>query len=461
MTLSFYRGLTSAAEPLIRFYLERRRAAGKEDADRLAERFGEPSRPRPAGALAWVHGASVGESLSALAFIERVLAERPGFSVLVTTGTVTSARLLESRLPRRAFHQYVPVDHAGWIQRFLDHWRPDLALWLESELWPNLIQGVADAQIPLVLLNGRMSEASFLRWKRVPFLIRPLLGHFALCLGQDEEQTGRLSALGAPKALSVGNLKFAAAPLPVDEGALGRLRREIGDRPCWLAASTHPGEEALAARVHRAVAPAQPGLLTIVVPRHADRGEAIAAELAGEGHRVARRSAGDAIDGADIYLADTMGELGLFYRLAEVVFVGKSLLHAGGHNPLEPAQLGCAVVVGPQMHNFAEMVDRLRAGGALTEVADEAGLAAGVAALLADPARRGALARAGRTVAEAEAGVLDAVLREIQPWLDAAQRRHARGANGSAPNGADGHGADGQGADGHGIGHDTGFRARS
>jgi 3-deoxy-D-manno-octulosonic-acid transferase len=447
VTLSLYRGLTSAAEPLIRFYLERRRAAGKEDAERLAERFGEPSRPRPTGALAWVHGASVGESLSALAFIERLLAERPGFNVLVTTGTVTSARLLASRLPHRAFHQYVPVDHAGWIQRFLDHWRPDLALWLESELWPNMIQGVADAGTPLVLLNGRMSAASYLRWKRVPFLIRPLLGHFALCLGQDEEQTGRLSALGAPRALSVGNLKFASAPLPVDNGALDVLRRSVGGRPLWLAASTHAGEEALAARVHRALAPAHPGLLTVIVPRHPDRGGEVAAELARDGHRLARRSAGDKVDGADIYLADTMGELGLFYRLADVVFVGKSLLHQGGHNPLEPAQLDCAVVVGPHMHNFAEMVDRLRAGGALTEVADETGLAASVATLLDDPTRCGALARAARGVAEAEAGVLDAVLREIAPWLDAAQRRYANGGAAAAPNGA--------------SGHDIGLRARS
>ncbi|MBL8707413.1 MAG: 3-deoxy-D-manno-octulosonic acid transferase [Rhodospirillales bacterium] len=432
MSLSLYRGLTTAAEPLIRYYLERRRAQGKEDADRFGERMGEASRPRPAGALAWIHGASVGESLSALALIERLLAERPDFHVLMTTGTVTSARLLDTRLPPRAFHQYVPVDHAGWIQRFLEHWRPDLALWLESELWPNMIQGVAGTGTPLVLLNGRMSEASFLRWKRVPFLIRPLLGEFALCLGQDEEQTQRLAALGAPKALSVGNLKYAAQPLPADAAALAALQGAVGDRPVWLASSTHAGEEAVAGRVHRALAAGHPGLLTMIAPRHPDRGGEVAAELRALGLTVARRSAGDQPGQADVYLADTLGELGLFYRLAPIVFMGKTLLHEGGHNPLEPAQLGCALVSGPHMQNFAAVAGKLRAAGAVVEVGDEAALVRAVDALLGDPARRGALAESGRRVAAAEAGVLDAVLGELKPWLDRAGRpgRNGNGANG-------------------------------
>lgn len=432
MSLSLYRGLTTAAEPLIRYYLERRRAQGKEDAVRFGERMGEASRPRPAGALAWIHGASVGESQSALALIERLLAERPDFHVLMTTGTVTSAKLLDTRLPPRAFHQYVPVDHAGWIQRFLEHWKPDLALWLESELWPNMIQGVADTGTPLVLLNGRMSEASFLRWKRVPFLIKPLLAQFALCLGQDDEQTQRLAALGAPKALSVGNLKYAAAPLPADAAGLARLQAAIGDRPLWLASSTHAGEEAAAGRVHRTLAASHPGLLTVIAPRHPDRGPEIAAELQALGLVVARRAAGDDPGRADIYLADTLGELGLFYRLAPIVFMGKSLLHEGGHNPLEPAQLDCALVSGPHMQNFAAVQDKLRASDAVTEVADEAALARGVDTLLRDPARRARLATAARQVALAEAGVLDAVLRELKPWLDKAGHpaRNGNGANG-------------------------------
>jgi 3-deoxy-D-manno-octulosonic-acid transferase len=430
VSLSLYRGLTNAAEPLIRYYLERRRAQGKEDADRFGERMGEASLARPAGALAWIHGASVGESLSALALIDRLLAERPDFHVLMTTGTVTSAKLLDSRLPPRAFHQYVPVDHAGWIQRFLAHWKPDLALWLESELWPNMIQGVAETGTPLVLLNGRMSEASFLRWKRVPFLIRPLLGEFALCLGQDDEQTQRLAALGAPKALSVGNLKYAAQPLPADAATLAMLQGAIGNRPVWLASSTHAGEEALAGRVHRALAAAHPRLLTIIAPRHPDRGGEIAAELQAQGLTVARHSLRQLPHDADIFLADTLGELGLFYRLAPIVFMGKTLLHGGGHNPLEPAQLDCALVSGPHMQNFAAVQDKLRAAKAVVEVADEAALAQAVDALLRDPVRRAGLAESGRRVAAAEAGVLDAVLRELKPWLDKAGQPGLNGANG-------------------------------
>lgn len=427
MALALYRGLTTAAEPLIRYYLTRRCDAGKEDPERLSERFGEASRPRPAGPLVWVHGASVGEAVSALALIERLLAERPGFNVLVTTGTVTSARLLAKRLPRRALHQYVPVDRAGWIQRFLDHWRPDLALWMESELWPNLVRGIADFGTPLVLLNGRMSEPSFRRWQRVPFLIKPLLESFVLCLGQDDAQAQRLAALGAARTRMVGNLKYAAAPLPVDEAELGRLRQAVAGRPVWLAASTHPGEERLVAEAHRAIAACHPDLLTIIVPRHADRGAEIAADLASAGLAVVRRSARQDPDGGAVYVADTMGELGLFYRLVELAFVGGSLVPHGGHNPLEPALLGCAVLSGPHTRNFPAVFEEMRAARAVADVADANALAFAVRQLLEEPVRRQALAVAARGVAQARAGVLDAVLGEIAPWLDRAERRPASG----------------------------------
>ncbi|MCK6449650.1 MAG: 3-deoxy-D-manno-octulosonic acid transferase [Alphaproteobacteria bacterium] len=434
MALGLYRGLTTAAEPLIRYYLARRCEAGKEDPDRLNERFGEASCARPSGALAWVHGASVGEAVSALALIDRMLAERPRLNVLVTTGTVTSARLLAKRLPRRAFHQYVPVDHAGWIHRFLDHWRPDLALWMESELWPNLIRGIAAAGTPLVLLNGRMSEASYRRWLRLPFLIRPLLGSFALCLGQDDAQTERLAALGARCTRMVGNLKYAAAPLPADAAELERLRLVIAGRPVWLAASTHPGEERIVADAHRAVAARHPDLLTIIAPRHADRGTAVAQELIDAGLRVACRSAREDPAGRGIYLADTMGELGLFYRLAGIAFVGGSLVPHGGHNPLEPALLGAAVLSGPHTRNFAAVFDEMRAAQAVGEVTDAVALAAAVGALLDDPARRRALAAAAEGVAVARAGVLDAVMDEIGPWLDRAEHRQPPTSSPSAPN---------------------------
>lgn len=445
--LALYRAAGLMATPLVVALLRRRAARGKEDAGRFGERLGIASRARPAGSLVWVHAASVGEINSVLPLVRALLDERPHLAALVTTGTVTSARLAERDLPARAIHQFAPVDLPAAAARFLGHWRPDLVLWTESEFWPGLIGAVAAAGVPLVLVNGRVSARSFARWRRARPLIRLLLGRFALCLAQSQSDARRLVELGAGDVRYLGNLKLAAPPLGVDEGERARLAAILGRRPRWLAASTHAGEEALAARVHRRLAREHPRLLTVIVPRHPDRGGAIAADLAREGFRVARRGAGDRVEGAEIYLADTMGELGLFYRLADIVFVGKSLLHEGGHNPLEPAQLDCAVIVGPRMHNFAQMVDRLRVAGAIEEVADEAGLASAVASLLDDPARRKALASAARGVAEAEAGVVDAVLGEIAPWLDAAQRRHANGGNETL-------------GQGH-LSHDVGLRART
>ncbi|OFX07331.1 MAG: 3-deoxy-D-manno-octulosonic acid transferase, partial [Alphaproteobacteria bacterium RIFOXYD12_FULL_60_8] len=340
--LGLYRFATGALGPLIRLYLERRKALGKEDPLRFEERLGHPSRPRPPGALIWVHAASVGESLSVLPLVERVCVERPAVNVLVTTGTLTSARLMAERLPQRAFHQYVPVDRAAYVRSFLDHWKPDLALWVESEFWPNLLTATAARGIPLVLVNGRISDRSFLGWKKYPGLILTLLQSFTLALGQTEVDRDRLRDLGAKNPECLGNLKFAAPPLPVDPATLDELRLNVMGRPLWLAASTHPGEEALAGRVGRALGE---NVLTVMVPRHPQRGEAIAADLRAQGHVVARRSIGDPLTlTTTVYLADTLGELGLFYRLCPVVFMGKSLLTLGGQNPFEPVRLGRGVL---------------------------------------------------------------------------------------------------------------------
>ena len=421
MALALYRGVTTAAAPLIRYYLKQRCIQGKEDISRLDERFGLASRPRPPGALVWVHGASVGEAQSVLALISRILNERPGMHVLVTTGTVTSAELLARRLPALAFHQYIPVDRAEWAARFLKHLRPGLALWVESELWPNLIAAAGAAGVPLALVNGRMSDASFRRWRRVPFAIKPLLGRFALCLGQDDAEARRFAALGAVGARCVGNLKFAAQPLPVDEAAHARLKAGIDGRPSWVAASTHPGEEELIAGAHRAIAARHPRLLTVIVPRHPARGPAIAQLLKERGFAVARRGAGEAPgEKTEIYLADTLGELGLFYRLSPVAFLGGSLVPHGGHNPLEPALLGAAVLAGPHMRNFAAVADALRGAGGLATVADQAALAGAVALLLGDPVGRNRAGEAARRAAETQGYVLDAVCRELAPLLDAA-----------------------------------------
>ena len=418
MMLGLYRFLTTLGAPVIQIYLGRRIKAGKEDPHRFNERLGRAALARPDGPLIWLHGASVGEAMSLLTLVARLKNAVPAANILVTTGTVTSARMLADRLPRGAVHQYVPVDRMAYVRRFLDHWRPDLTLWAESEFWPNLISETAARGNPLILVNGRISPRSFKGWSRAPKFIAGLLGGFALCLGQTEGDAERLRALGAAGARSVGNLKFAADPLPVDAARLADLRAATAGRPLWLAASTWAGEEDIAWGVHQNLMAAHPGLLTVIVPRHPNRGAEIAARLAAQGARVKRRAVGDMPDaGTDVYVADTMGELGLFFTLAPVVFMGKSLSAEGGQNLLEPARLGCAVLHGPRMTNFADMGVRMAAAGASLPVADGAALSRAVGRLLDDKGEAEAFAARARTFAQAEAGVIDRLMAELTPYL--------------------------------------------
>jgi 3-deoxy-D-manno-octulosonic-acid transferase len=418
--IPLYRGLTTVLGPAVRLYLGHRIRQGKEDALRFPEREGRPSRVRPPGPLLWIHAASIGEAVSTLALIDRLAGERPALNMLVTTGTVTSARLLATRLPTgHAWHQYVPVDRPLYVRRFLAHWKPDLALWVESELWPNLIVETRRRGIPLLLVNGRMSMGSYRRWSRLPALIRPLLQGFDLCVAQDAIQAERFARLGAPRTLTVGDLKSAAAPLPVDASAFAALAAAIGIRPRWLAASTHEGEEDMAADAHTLLRRRFPELLTVIAPRHPARGADIAESLIRRGLRVSRRSESQPIDSrTDIYLADTLGELGLLYRIAGLAFIGGSMGGAGGHNPLEAALLDCAILHGPDMANAAAMAEALRAAGGSEIVRDAGSLAHALEGLLADPSARARRAAAAATVAARQRHVLDALLDRLSPWLD-------------------------------------------
>ncbi|MBN8874866.1 MAG: 3-deoxy-D-manno-octulosonic acid transferase [Rhodospirillales bacterium] len=386
--------------PALRVLLRRRADRGKEIADRLPERWGVDATKRPAGKLLWLHAASVGETVSILPVLAAL---PPEVTVLLTTGTVTSATLLAQRLPAleladRVIHRFAPLDVPGWATRFLDHWRPDAAAFVESELWPNQIRAAADRGIPLLLLNGRLSPRSAAGWARVPGFARSILGRFSAVRARGEEDAARFRALGAPNVSAPGDLKLAAPPLPADPTALAAMRAAFQERPTWLAASTHPGEEALIAAVHRQLAAAHPELITIVAPRHPERGPALAAELGAP-----LRSAG-APPAPGLWIADTLGELGLWYRLAPVTFVGRSLLPpGGGQNPLEPARLGCAIAVGPHTGNFAAHVAALREAGALTVVADPAALAGWAESMLADPTRRTRAGAAAARVADQHA----------------------------------------------------------
>lgn len=397
--------------------LRRRAARGKEVASRLPEREGIDPTPRPAGRLIWLHAASVGESQSILPVLSALHGQAPDASILLTTGTATSAALLADQLPRlglgRVLHRFVPLDVPAWAARFLDHWRPDAAGFVESELWPNLLAGCRARGIPTMLVNARMSARSLRGWQRAPGFARQVVGAFDQVQAQSEADAAHLRLLGARHVSAPGNLKLAAPPLRADPAELARLRALIGDRPVWLAASTHPGEEDAAGAVHRALAAAHPGLLTVVAPRHPERGAAVAAALGAP-----RRAAGQD-PGAGIWVVDTLGELGLLYRLAPLAFVGRSLMGQGGQNPLEPARLGCAIAVGPHTANFAEAVQALEAAGALTRVADADGLARWVDGMLRDPQR---LRAAGAAACAAAQGAADLPERTAAALLSLAHR---------------------------------------
>ncbi|MEX2649838.1 MAG: 3-deoxy-D-manno-octulosonic acid transferase [Alphaproteobacteria bacterium] len=423
--LSLYRSATWAATPLAGAYLRRRLAAGKEDPERFAERLGVTNRARPTGPLLWAHAASVGEALSVLPLLERCRAGRARLHVLITTGTVNSARLLAARLDAGMTHQFVPFDLPVAVARFLDHWQPDAAIVVESELWPNLLAATRRRGIPMALVNGRMSERSFSRWRAMPAAARTLLGGFTVVLAQSPRDKKRFERLGARDPLWVGDLKDASPPLAADLAALGALRRAIGDRPAWVAASTHPGEEALCGAVHRRLTARYPTLLTIIVPRHPERGRAVAESLAADGHEVARRCAGEE-PSRGIYVADTLGELGVLFRLAEVAFIGGSLVSHGGHNPLEPARLGRPILLGPHMANFSAAAGRLVAAGAAQEVGGAEALADALDRLLGDAglrARRGEAALAATAAGER---VLDRVIEALRPMLAHLSAGHAR-----------------------------------
>jgi 3-deoxy-D-manno-octulosonic-acid transferase len=421
ISLRLYALATGLAEPLAPLLLSSRVRRGKEDAARLSERLGRSSRPRPDGPLVWLHGASVGESVSLLPLIARIRTERPDLTVLVTSGTRTSADLLAKRLPAGVIHQYAPVDAPAAVARFLEHWRPGLGLFAESELWPNLILGARRRGVRLALVSARMTEASARGWARRPAAAKAMLRGFETILAQDDASAARLEALGGHVTGRL-NLKRLGAPLDVDEAQVTVLKTAFGDRPIILAASTHPGEEALIAAAVRG-APGHP--LLIIAPRHPERGEAIASELGAAGFKVARRNqilppGGEDQEDLDIYLADTLGEMGLLYRLAGVAIMGGSFVPGvGGHNPLEAAQLGVGVITGPDRFNHADPYTEMIAAGAALSVDNARGLERELTALLAAPDRPRQLGEQARAYAAAQAGAFEDGWRVIAPLLPA------------------------------------------
>jgi len=414
--LRVYRRMMAAATPLAPVLLARRLKRGKEHPERMVERRGEATLPRPPGSLVWVHGASVGELLAVLSLIEQL--REQDLQVLVTSGTVTSASVAEERLPAGVLHQFVPLDAPRFVFRFLDHWRPNLGLFVESDLWPNLIMTSSKGRVPLVLLNGRMSEQSFKGWRSVSKTAATLLGKFDLCLAQSALDGDRFQQLGARSVHVTGNLKLDVPAPPADEAKLQALKSAIGNRPVLAAASTHPGEEILIIDAHRRLRQRFPGLLTIIVPRHPERGRGILDFAVAAQMRAMLRSHDVLPDPQiDIYIADTMGELGLIYRVAPIVYMGGSLIEHGGQNPIEAVKLGAAIVHGPHTWNFTEIYAALDAARGAAEVESVEQLTDRFGYWLTDAMARKAAAAAGHKTVERLGGALRRTMAELEPYL--------------------------------------------
>ena len=415
-SLALYRLATQVATPFAGQLLRHRLRRGKEHSVRLPERRGETEVPRPDGALVWVHGASVGELIAAVPLVERI--RERGLSLLVTSGTVTSAGIARQRLPPDVIHQFIPLDVPGFVTRFLDHWRPSLALFVESDLWPNLITASGRRGIPLILVNGRLSERSYKRWQLMPGLIGALLRCFDLCLVRSRDDAKRYGDLGASHVTVVGNLKLDVPPLPVDGRKRDELARALAGRPVLAAASTHPGEEQVMIDVHRRLRANFPGLLTLIVPRHPERGAEIATLVADAGLKAALRSAGTLPNAAtDVYVCDTVGELGVIYRLAPIVFMGGSLIAHGGQNPIEAIKLGAAILHGPFISNFAEIYAALDGARGADLVGDTERLTTQAGNWLRDEAARGRVVAAGQRTVESLGGALERTLAALDPYL--------------------------------------------
>lgn len=413
--LNYYKIATTLASPLVPLWLRLRSMKGKEDAGRMAERFGRSSYARPKGKLLWVHAASIGEANSVLAMIHKLRARFPELGILLTTGTVTSAALMKQRLPQGVLHHYAPVDTPEATERFMRHWLPDVVWFVESELWPNLIDAAKRYYCLLALINARMSPHSFASWKKYGNFAKEMLSSFRLCFAQSEADAERLRILGAPEVMTVGNIKYDAPPLGFNEGELVALQKMCAGRTVWLAASIHPGEEQHIAKAHALLAKAIPNILTVVVPRHPSKGEMLAANLATAG-KVALRSKKQPI-AADtaFYMADTLGELGTFYRLSEVVFIGGTLVAHGGQNPLEAAQLSCAIIFGPHTENFQSMCEDMQKSLAAVRIADATQLAAQLHVLLSKSDMRDDLQSRAKTFTQERAGASNAIIDIFAP----------------------------------------------
>jgi 3-deoxy-D-manno-octulosonic-acid transferase len=384
---SGYYGVSWIGTPLVSGYLAWRASRGREEKPRLKERKGVATAARPAKSLVWIHAVSVGEALAALTIMQAILKKYPNIHGLLTTTTVSSAKVIQKRLYKikKITHQYCPVDTPLAVGRFLNHWQPDLAIWIESELWPNLLHTTQERGIPTILLNGRMSPKSFAFWKYIRGMLRPMLERLSLCAVQSEEQARFFKELGATTVTVMGNAKVMMSPLGVDAKKYAALKKELGGRPVWFAASTHPGEEVLVFEAHKTLKKDYPDLLTILVPRHIERAPALCELAAQEGIKAVLRTDSPSLKECELYIGNTLGEMGLFYALSPVVMMGATFVPKGGHNPIEAAQLGAFVLHGSHVFNNPQLYEILESLGGSEGLAEGKTLASRIRPWLGKP----------------------------------------------------------------------------
>lgn len=413
--------------PLLWLFLQTRLIRKKEILARISERYGKPTLKRPKGPLLWLHGASVGESLSALPLLERLQKLYPDLNILVTSGTVSSSKILKKRLPPGIMHQFLPMDILIYVKRFLNHWKPNLVFWLESELWPNHLLNLKKQNIPVILVNARLSDTAYNKWSSYKFIISPLLNCFSLCLSSSQSVAKKLKMLGKQEVKTPGNLKYTAGPLPVDTESLAHMKRVLKGRPIWVASSTHPGEEKIFIETHKFLKKYIPNLLTIVIPRHPERRKEISEEIKNNNLNFALRSLDhDPCNQTDIYIADTLGELGLFFRLTNIVVLGGSFVPVGGHNPLEPAFFHNTIIWGPHMFNFLEIEKTFLKNKAAYKIPNTKKLNATLLELLSNAEKRTTMGKKSKQVLKEKIGVLSKTLKYLCPFIEKTLYSHKK-----------------------------------
>lgn len=417
MAMSAYRMLTRVCAPARRFALRQRVRRGLEDPARIQERLGRSTRPRPDGPLVWLHARGMAEAETALPIMD-YLAD--AHTVLVTTASVPGAEFLADRHPANVIHQYAPLDDVGAARRFLAHWRPDAAVWVESMACLNLLSETIKAGVKSALINATLSDRDYRRWRRIRPLITPLVQHFDMIATQGTHDAAKFKVLGARDVYRFGNLKFATPAPVLDRRAAATLKGKLADRPVWFATNSHEGEEEEIAQAHRLAEAQLPGLLTVILPRRPQRAAAIARTLAFEGLKVARwRQDAPLERDTQICVLPSTLDAGLFYDCAPLVLVGGSLVPRGGQNPLVPAHMGCAVLAGPHMDNFVAPTAELQAAGAIQTVRDSESLAAAIVRLLGNPALMRQRGTAAAQVAHMEWVALGDLIAALAPLLPA------------------------------------------